>query len=110
MGAVEEGEVLGMRIITECWQYVGKRPVDMERLNKIDRGVIIEEEVGLRRKDVISSWPGKCSLEVRRLVVDCEWRAKVVVGTWVGRKIMAKKLSLISLLYRGQWRQRRMNH
>ena len=48
-GAIEGREVLGIGIITECLQEVGNRSEDMERFNKINRGVAIDVEVALRR-------------------------------------------------------------
>ena len=77
MGAVEGGEVLGIGIIMECLQEVGKRPDDIERLNRVERGAAMDEEVALRRNDVISSWPGAEQLgrkEMSLIIVDAEHR------------------------------------
>ena len=77
MGAVEGGEVLGIGIIMECLQEVGKRPDDIERLNRMEIGAAMDEEVALRRNDVISSWPGAEQLgrkEMSLIFVDAEHR------------------------------------
>ena len=77
MGAVEGGEVLGIGIIMERLQEVGKRPEDIERLNRVERGAAMDEEVALRKNDVISSWPGAEQLgreEMSLIIVDAEHR------------------------------------
>ena len=77
MGAVEGGEVFGIGMIMECLQEVGKRPEDIERLNRVERGAAMDEEVALRRNDVISSWPGAEQLgreEMSLIIVGAEHR------------------------------------
>ena len=80
MGAVEGGDVLGIGIIIECLQEVGKRPLAIERLNKVEKGAAIDDEVDLRRKNVISSWPGEEQFgreEISLTTVDAEHRCSL---------------------------------
>ena len=60
---------MGMGMITECLQEVGKEPVEIERLNSKDNGVAIDKVVALRRKEVILSGPGE--VIVGREVISC---------------------------------------
>ena len=95
---------MGMGMITECLQEVGKEPVEIERLNSKDNGVAIDEVVALRRKEVIYivwTWGGD-SWERRDQLLNFGWGAEVVFWAvvWVNYRREGRRKGIMSKEFR----------